>query len=267
MLYMNQKVTHHFLELLWGMTEKELQARYKNTVFGFLWLVINPLIQMVVIGFIFTLFIRDPVENYYFHLFTGLITWNFFSISFTKTTPSIVFERTLIKKAAFPRAVIPISIILSNLINYCVALLIFLIPVSFLGKFTLLSPVYFLAGFSMLACFTIGICMLTTALNVRYRDVNFFIQAILIVWFYATPIIYSLSQIPKNLLWLWRINPLTSIIQLMQHALIGSSLPGLGMLASNLGTILIVTLLGFVIFHHESKNFDDWVWKNKKKSP
>lgn len=256
---MKHRVPGHFFELLWGMTEKELRARYKNTMFGFLWLVINPMIQMIVIGFIFTLFIRDPVEHYYFHLFTGLITWNFFSLSFTKTTPSILNERTLIKKAAFPRAVIPVSIILSNLINYFVALLLFLIPVSFLGRFTALSPVYFLAAFAMLACFTIGISLLTTALNVRYRDVNFFVQAILIVWFYATPIIYSLSQIPRELLWLWRLNPLTSIVQLMQHALIGAALPGPGMLMSNLAAISIITALGIITFQKESKNFDDWV--------
>mgnify|MGYP001569010231 CR=1 FL=1 len=250
---------HHFWELLWGMTEKELRARYKNTMFGFLWLVINPLIQMIVIGFIFTLFIRDPVENYYFHLFTGLITWNFFSLSFTKTTPSILNERTLIKKAAFPRAVIPVSIILSNLINYFVALVIFIIPVSLLGKLTAMSPLYFIVGFVMLTCFTIGISLLTTALNVRYRDVNFFVQAILIVWFYATPIVYSLSQIPRELLWLWRLNPLTSIVQLMQHALIGSALPEIIMLTSNILIIVIITVLGIMIFREESKNFDDWL--------
>jgi len=241
------------------MTEKELRARYKNTVFGFLWLAINPLIQMIVIGFIFTLFIKDPIENYYFHLFTGLITWNFFSLTFTKTTPSILNERTLIKKASFPRVVIPLSIVLSNLINYFIALVIFIIPVSFLGKLTGASPAYFMIGFFMLACFTIGISLLTTALNVRYRDVNFFVQAILMVWFYATPIVYSLSQIPNDLLWLWRLNPLTSIIQIMQHALIGSAPPDPLVFASNTLIMLIIITLGIVIFTKESNFFDDWV--------
>lgn len=214
---------------------------------------------MIVIGFIFTLFIKDPIENYYFHLFTGLITWNFFSLTFTKTTPSILNERTLIKKASFPRVVIPLSIVLSNLINYFIALVIFIIPVSFLGKLTGASPAYFMIGFFMLACFTIGISLLTTALNVRYRDVNFFVQAILMVWFYATPIVYSLSQIPNDLLWLWRLNPLTSIIQIMQHALIGSAPPDPLVFASNTLIMLIIITLGIVIFTKESNFFDDWV--------
>src|SRR3989304_8777518 len=106
-----------FIELLTVMTEKELKARYKNTFFGFLWIVVNPLLQMLVIGFIFRLFIKEPIENYYLYLFAGLLVWNFFSISLTKATPSIVSERSLIKKANFPRSVIPLSIILSNLIH------------------------------------------------------------------------------------------------------------------------------------------------------
>jgi len=114
-------------------------------------------------------------------------------------------------------------------------------------------------GFFMLACFTIGISLLTTALNVRYRDVNFFVQAILMVWFYATPIVYSLSQIPNDLLWLWRLNPLTSIIQIMQHALIGSAPPDPLVFASNTLIMLIIITLGIVIFTKESNFFDDWV--------
>src|SRR3989304_7521187 len=103
----------HFWDLLWGMTEKELRARYKNTVFGFLWILVNPILQMLVIGFIFAFFLKEPIEHYYFYLFAGLLIWNFFSLSLSKATPSIVYERNLIKKAVFPRSVIPLSIIVS----------------------------------------------------------------------------------------------------------------------------------------------------------
>ena len=159
----------------------------------------------------------------------------------------------------FPRAVIPISIIASNFIHYLAALGLFLIPLSFLGTLSLASFPYMLCGIGLLILFTTGISLLTAALNVRYRDVNFFVQAILIIWFYATPIIYSLSQIPSHLLWLWRFNPLTSILQLMQHALIDAPLPGPAMLASNTLVIIIVASLGILVFRDESRNFDDWL--------
>ena len=250
---------HHFYELLWSMTEKELRARYKYTVFGFLWLVINPILQMLVIGFIFTFFMKTPVEHYYFFLFIGLLVWNFFSLSLTKATPSIVFERSLIKKAAFPRMVIPLSIILSNLINFFVALMLYIVPVLFIHTLSLARLPYAVAAVGFLIMFTSGLSLLLCALNVRYRDVNFFIQALLIVWFYATPIIYSLSQIPLRLLWLWRFNPLTSVMQLFQYAFLNAAPPGPAMLASNIAVTVIITALGILVFRDESKTFDDWI--------
>src|SRR3989344_1682486 len=112
---MSKNELRHFWELLWSMTEKELQVRYKHTIFGFLWLIANPLLQMLIIGFIFPLFVKEPITHYSYYLFTGLLAWDFFFLSLSKATPSIVNERSLIKKSVFPRMVIPLSIILSNL--------------------------------------------------------------------------------------------------------------------------------------------------------
>ncbi|MEK9143329.1 MAG: ABC transporter permease [Patescibacteria group bacterium] len=253
------KNTRLFIDLLLAMTEKELRARYKHTVFGFFWLVANPLLQMLVIGFVFTFLLKQPVKNYYFFLFNGLLVWNFFSLSLAKTTPSIVFERSLIKKARFPHAVIPASIILSNFIHFFLAFLLYLIPVLFLGTLSWLSLPIILLSFVLLLTFTIGLSLLTASLNVRFRDVNFFVSALLIVWFYATPIMYALTMIPPHLLWLWRFNPLTSILQLLQQALLGLPGPGPAMLASNIGVIVVTTILGITVFQRESKYFDDWL--------
>jgi len=107
--------------------------------------------------------------------------------------------------------------------------------------------------------FTAGLCLLTSSLNVRFRDVNFFIQAILIIWFYVTPIVYALTMIPRSILWLWRFNPLISILQLLHMALLGLPGPGWGMLASNIAVILIITIIGIAVFQRESKYFDDWL--------
>ena len=104
-----------------------------------------------------------------------------------------------------------------------------------------------------------GLSLLTAALNVRFRDVNFFVQALLIVWFYATPVMYALTMIPKHLLWLWRFNPLTSILQLLQQAILDLPGPGPGMLASNIGVIIVITILGVKVFERESRYFDDWL--------
>jgi ABC-2 type transport system permease protein len=244
---------------LWGMTEKELRARYKYTIFGFLWLLINPILQMLVIGFIFTFFMKEPVAHYYFYLFIGLLVWNFFSLSLTKATPSIVNDRSLIKKARFPRATIPLSIIFSNIINFLLALLLYTVAVLTIGTLTWSHVPSILCALFLITLFTVGISLLTSALDVRFRDVNFFVQAALIVWFYATPIVYVITVVPYKFIWLWRLNPLTSVVQLLQYGYLNATPPGPAMLTANILTTIVVAILGIITFRRESKNFDDWI--------
>jgi len=250
---------HHFVELLLAMTEKELRARYKHTLFGFFWLVANPLLQMLVIGFVFRFFMKSEIPLYNYYLFLGLLVWNFFSSSLSKTTPSIVYERNLIKKAKFSHAVIPLSIILSNFIHLLSALILFIVPVLILKTYSFTSlPVLLLASV-LLLLFTCGLSLFTSALNVRFRDISFFVQAVLIIWFYATPILYTFSFIPYEYIWLWRLNPMVSIIQLFQNGLLNFPMPGPAMLATNSFSIIGILIVGIVTFKRESKHFDDWL--------
>ena len=129
----------------------------------------------------------------------------------------------------------------------------------FLGTISWISIPLVLVSFILLLTFTVGLSLLTTSLNVRFRDVSFFVSALLIIWFYATPIMYALTMIPRHLLWLWRFNPLTSMLQLLQQALLGLPGPGPGMLLSNIGVIVLITILGITVFQRESKNLDDWL--------
>jgi ABC-2 type transport system permease protein len=251
--------TQHFLELLMEMTKRELVARYKNTLFGFLWVVVNPLLQMFVIGFVFKFFTKEPIENYYYYLLVGLLVWNFFSLSLSKATPSIVNERNLIKKAKFEREVIPISIILANFIHLILAFLILLVPILMVGIISINNIPRLILGIFYLFTFTSGLSLLTSSLNVRFRDVNFFVQSILIIWFYATPIVYTIKIIPYSLMWIWRLNPMTSIVQLFQNSFVSAPPPGIGMLLSNTAVIIFISIIGIWEFKKENKNFDDWL--------
>lgn len=248
-----------FFELLFAMTQKELRARYKYTLLGFFWLVGNPFLQMIVIGFIFTFVLKQTIQYYYYYLFVGLMAWNFFSLSITKATSSIVYERQLIKKSMFPKSIIPLSIICANFIHLVAALLLVTLLIIPLQLMTFLDVGLILVALLFLFTFTTGMCLLTTALNVRFRDVNFFVQAILILWFYGTPIVYTFSSIPPVYAWVWRFNPMTSIVQLLQYAFVKAAAPGVAMIAINALIIIGVSLLGIAVFSKESKTFDDWV--------
>lgn len=256
---LTQRKIKNYLDFLWAMTEKEIKVRYKRAVFGFLWVVVNPILQMLIIGFVFRFFIKEPIANYYLYLLVGLLIWNFFSLSLTKATPSIVFERTLIKKSKFPREAIPLSIILSNYFNLLIAFILLLPVVLYFGTFSFAHITGLLLALILLPVFTTGISLLTSTLNVRYRDVNFFVQAALMVWFYATPIVYSVNIIPYSLIWLWRLNPLVVIVQFFQSAFVSAPSPGIGMFIANTTIIGFTLWLGIKTFRSESKYFDDWL--------
>jgi len=239
------------------MTEKEIKARYKRAVFGFLWVILNPVLQMLIIGLIFSFFIKIP--NYFLFLFTGLLPWTFFSMSLSKATPSIVYERTLLQKAKFPIEAIPISIILSNFLHMVVSLLLLILLLFFINKLVFLQILIIIPTLTWLLALTIGISLLTATLQVRFRDINFFIQTLLILWFYATPILYNLSLIPSRLHFLFALNPLTSIFELFHFSLLNQGVINYQLMITNLSISVVIILLGIAAFKSYHRNFIDWL--------
>jgi len=259
----------HYFDFLIAMTEKEIKARYKFALLGFLWVLLNPLLQMLIMGLIFQFFVPVKVDNYFLFLFVGLLPWNFFSMTVQKTAPAIVYERALIQKAKFPREVIVLSIVLSNLFHFLVAfglLLVALIADKVLQGFTFSELLGYLIRVSMavplfiwLAYVTSGFSLLFSALNVRFRDVNFVVQALMPLWFYATPIVYTLNLLPAQFQGLFVLNPLVAIIQLFQYILLQQPMLPTDQILINLVIGGGIAFLGWKVFQLESPLFDDWV--------
>lgn len=250
-----------FFELLLALTQREIKARYKHTILGILWLFINPLIQMVVIGLVFSLIFKFGIKDYYQFLFVGLLPWNFFSLSINKATSSLVYARDLINKSSFPREVIPLSIVLSHFIYFFISLIVLSLFLVLVGRdiIHLLNITSLLAGLFLILVFSAGISLLTSALTVFYRDINFVTQAIILVWFYITPIIYPLSLIPEQARKYFILNPLSGIINLFQFGLLDSGSINLQNLIFQIMTIFLVFFLGFFIFRKRSAFFTDWL--------
>lgn len=259
-----------YLDFLRAMTEKEIKARYKFALLGFLWIILNPLLQMIVIGFVFQFFVPVSVDNYFLFLFAGLLPWNFFSMTVTKTTPSIVYERSLIQKAKFPREIIVLAIVFSNLFHFLISLILLILALvadklffdgySFLQISSyILRMLWLIPLVAWLTILTSSVSLITSALNVRYRDVNFVIQAVMPLWFYATPIVYSLNLLPQQLHFLFYLNPITIIIEFFHQVTL--SLPPTNLelgLISMVMTVLLMSI-SWSLFSKESKTFDDWI--------
>lgn len=265
-----QRYVEYWLEFLISMTEKEIKARYRHAWLGFLWVGLNPLLQMLVIGLVFQFFVPVEVDNYFLFLFAGLLPWNFFSMSVIKATPSIVFERSLIQKAKFPREAIILSIVLSNLFHLIISLgLLVVVLVAdkvFFDHYSITQLAWYVArmiwlgpALVWLALLTSGLSLLTAAWNVQFRDVGFMVGAIIPLWFYATPIIYTVNLLPRQLQFLAYLNPMTAITQFFHFALLNQAPVEFIFWAMSFVSTLVVMGLGVMVFYKEAPFFDDWI--------
>ena len=247
----------HYLDFLWAMTEKEIKARYKHAVLGFSWAILSPLLHMLIIGFIFSLFIKIP--NYYLFLLSGLLPWRFFSTSLSNTTTSFVQERSLLQKSKFPKESIPISIILSRFLQLIVSLGLLIFFLSITNKLVFPQILLLIPGLIWLLTFTVGLSLFTATLQVRYRDVNFLVQSLLLLWFYATPVLYGLALIPSRLRPIFALNPLTSIFGLFHLSILNQGIINSQIVIVNIFLTIVIVLLGVITYKKQHKYFVDWL--------
>jgi ABC-2 type transport system permease protein len=240
--------TFSYRELIWALAIKELKVRYKRSVLGFLWALLNPALMMVVLTVVFSTIMRFAIPHYAIFLLSVLLPWTFFSQSLSYGVESIVSNGELIKKVAVPKMVFPIAAVLSNTIN----LVLSLIPMALLVLATrhpfystwLYLPVPMLA----LIIFTVGMACLFAALNVFYRDVSHILQVILSAWFYFTPIIYGLDFIPPHLRWLFKLNPIIYVINGFRLSIYYGLIPRWTSIAASFVCGFTVLLIGCAVF-------------------
>ena len=177
---------------------------------------------MLIIGLIFSLFIKMDIEYYFLFLLSGILPWEFFIRSITKATTAFVDQRHILQKAKFPLEIIVLSIVFSNFFDLIVALPILLLMVFIFLKINFIAVLIYFIALLLLLIFTIGLSLLTASLNIQYRDVRFIVEAVMRLWFYATPVIYSLSLIHAKYVDFFALNPLTVVFNFFQGLVIKS---------------------------------------------
>ena len=194
-----------YRELLYFLVWRDLKVRYKQTVLGVLWIIIQPLVSMVVFSFLFGQLLKVPSGNVPYPIFSyaALLPWNYFAASLNRSSTSIVGSAHLITKVYFPRLIIPIAGVLSGLMDFGIAFLVLIGLMVYYG----ISPswaVLWLPVFLLLAMGTaLGFGLWLAALNVRFRDVNYLIPYLTQVWMYLAPVIYQMLQTKRS--WIWRV--------------------------------------------------------------
>ena len=237
-----------YKELLFNLTSKELKLKYKNSALGFFWSFLNPLLMLTVYTFAFKFIMKVQIENYSLVLLAGLLPWNFFSASVQGSTMSLVNNSHLIKKVYFPREIIPLSLIMSNFVNFLMtmivlfaAMMLFGVP---LGINILMLPVVLI----LLVMFTTGLSLMLSVLNVYYRDISHFTEILFMAWIYLTPVIYSFSMIPEKYRVFLMLNPMTLAVELIRDTTIRNVFPDLKFLLALLIVASITLSVGQSVF-------------------
>lgn len=250
------KEIFEYRQMITSMVRRDLRGRYKGSVLGFMWTFINPLLQLLVYNMVFSIILRAGIEKFYLYLFVALIPWLFFSASITGGSVSIISQKDLIKKIYFPREVIPISYVTAAFVNMMLSFIVVL-AVSFASGVRptiggiLCLPVIMIVEYIM----ALGIAFISSALTVYFRDLEHILGIIAMAWMYATPICYPESYVPEKYLSLYRLNPVTPMVNAYRDVLYYGQTPDLKNLG--LATVIgVVTLLiGVLVFGKLQKHF------------
>ncbi len=255
-----------YRDLLFLLVRRDLVSFYKQTILGPLWFFIQPLFTTITFTFIFGQLAgisTDGLPQPLFYM-TGITIWNYFSESLNKTSTVFRDNASIFGKVYFPRLIIPISIVLSNLLKFAVQILLLLIVMLFyLYRGANFSPTIFLLLFPiqiiLMAALGLGMGMIITAMTNKYRDLSFLVVFGVQLLMYATPVIYPLSVVSNKFKWIVTLNPMTQIVEISRLGLLGK---GEFSLATFIYTILIsftILLSGIIIFNKVEKTFIDTV--------
>lgn len=250
-----------YRELLYFLIWRDVKVRYKQTVLGAAWAVIQPVFNMIV----FTLFFKRVItlqDGIPYEVFTlsALVPWSLFENGLNQSANSLVGSANLIKKVYFPRLTIPIATVLSGLVDFLLAFLILLGMMLWFG-ITPTINIVFLPFFVLLAILTsLGVGLWLSALNVQFRDIRYTIPFLSRLWFFATPIIYPSTTINSEF---WRtiygLNPMVGVVDGFRWALLGGAQPAWAMLAMSFIAAVLLLVTGGLYFRRMEKNFADVV--------
>ncbi len=245
-----------YREMILSLVKKNLRSRYKASFLGFLWTFVNPLLQLAVYATIFQVVFKIQIPNYAMFLFVALLPWTAFTTAMISSLSSIVGNVNLVKKIYFPRMVLPVSTALTYIVDFIYCLPILIGSILIFGKngvspWILFLPMIILTQF----IFTVGICLIVSSLNVKFRDLEQIVNIITLVWFYFTPVLYDTKSFPPALQKYLFFNPMTGIIESYRDILFYAKAPDFMAFTIAFVASIVMFIIGYYIFNKLSRTF------------
>ncbi|MCS7047888.1 MAG: ABC transporter permease [Verrucomicrobiae bacterium] len=248
-----------YRDLLYFLVWRDIKVRYKQTVLGAMWAILQPVLTMVVFSIFFGKLagVKSDALPYPIFVFCGLLPWQLFAYALNESGNSLVTNRALITKVYFPRLIIPIAAVLGGVPDFAIAFLVMVLLMLLYGIFPtgwILLTLPALVVFALITALAVGVWL--SALNVEYRDVRYTIPFLTQIWFFATPIAYPSSLLPESVRAIYGINPMAGVVDGFRWALLGGSPPG-PLLGVSIITVVVVLVTGLIYFRRMERTFAD----------
>jgi lipopolysaccharide transport system permease protein len=250
-----------YRELLYFLVWRDLKIRYRQTILGASWAILQPLFTMAVFTLFFGILAQLPSDGVPYPLFaySALVPWTFFAQGVTLSSNSLVANQALIRKVYFPRLVIPIASVASIVIDFAIAFLVLIGMIAFYGRPFPVDVVWLPLFFLLAVVAAVGVGIWLSALNVLYRDIQHIVPFLVQTWLFATPIVYPTSLIPETWRLLYGINPMAGVVDGFRWALLGSGTPPGPMLAASTISASLLLASGLFVFRRMERSFSDVV--------
>lgn len=245
-----------YREMVASLVKRDLKSRYKGSVLGFLWMFLNPLLQLAVYTVVFSTIMRMGIDKFYLFLFVALVPWLFFSTCLSAGTTVIFSQQDMVKKIYFPREVLPLSFTISQFVNMLLSFLVIFIVVLCSGITISLQALLYLPLVMLIEfILALGVTYLVSALNVYFRDLEHILGILSMAWMYLTPIIYPMDMVPEQFTKFFYLNPMTSITIAYRDILYYGQKPHMDTLSHAAMMGILTLLAGQLTFGRLQRHF------------
>lgn len=248
-----------YRELLGFFVWRDITIRYKQTLLGALWAIIQPFLTMVVLSIVFGRFMKVPTDGLPYPIFSysALVVWTYFAGSLTRSTESLVRNPSLVTKIYFPRLIMPIATTLSGLVDFAVAFVV-LIGMFFYYGIEIRITILYLPLYLFMACIlAFGVGTWLSSMNVKYRDIRYVVPFLTQIWMFASPVAYSSTLIPEKWRFIYGLNAMAGVVQGFRWALLGQGKPSGNMMGVSIIIIVVILISGLYYFRRMEKEFAD----------
>lgn len=248
-----------YWDLLHTLVARAIKQRYKRSVLGFAWTMLNPLMTMAILTTVFSAVFATSLPSYPLFVIIGLLAWNLFALGSTQGLSSVVDSGPLIRKVAVPKAIFPIAAVAANLVNFLLSLVPLLAIVLVFRVRITWAVLWVPFGVVLIGAFTLGTALLLATVNVFFRDVRYFYEAALLALFYATPVFYPIEILPPAAYAVLRWNPMHVLVDVFRLPLYGGAAPPWTTLAIACGEAAAMLAIGLAVFRRYETRFVDYV--------